>query len=224
MYNFEYLPVEVQAQIKALQTAGASERMLESLIDSILRASEAKTTSLQLELEKIHNSINRQVNAIGDKLTADNTAHHGASNQMLIDIRSIVQNQGAAVDALRAEFQQTGERLSGIEFRTVALEATAIAHDRSRDQSIDERRLLRQDMDASKAHRAQLQETLDTELPDIQRQLTELAGALRRVEEMLEFARDTARDAHEVAMSARADIAEEARAIRANVNQHEADS
>jgi hypothetical protein len=101
---------------------------------------------------------------------------------LIQDIHTGQADQGAAVTALRAEFrdgmQLVGERLTDVEGRATVLETTVAAHDRSRDQSIEERRLLRRDMDESKAHRAKLQATLDQidkRLAEIER-LLELAG------------------------------------------------
>jgi hypothetical protein len=87
------------------------------------------------------------------------------------DVQAAQREQGAAVVALRAEFltygEQLSERLHDIEANAAALEARVTAHDQSRDQSIEDRKLLRQDMNESKAHRARIQERLDTDLPAI---------------------------------------------------------
>jgi hypothetical protein len=87
------------------------------------------------------------------------------------DVQKEQREQGAAVVALRAEFLAFGEtvsdRLLDIETNAAALEARVTDHDQSRDRSIEERKLLRQDMDESKAHRARIQNRLDTDLPAI---------------------------------------------------------
>jgi hypothetical protein len=111
--------------------------------------------------------------------------------------------QGAAVVALRAEFLTFGETVSSrmldIEAHAVALEARVTAHDQSRDQSIEDRRLLRQDMNESQAHRARIQSRLDTELPAISaairaqderhgKQLDAFGQRLASIERLLEVA------------------------------------
>ncbi len=69
--------------------------------------------------------------------------------------------QGAVVFELRAGFQSVGERITDNTLRIADLEKKTAEHDRTRDQSIEDRRLLRQDMDESKAHRTRIQRTLD---------------------------------------------------------------
>jgi hypothetical protein len=111
--------------------------------------------------------------------------------------------QGAAVGALRAEFhdgmQAVGERLSEVEGRTMALGEKVAEHDRSRDRSLEDRRLLREDMNESKEHRAKIQTTLDTELPAIRAaiqdlntrhggQIASLATQLQEIQRLLEIA------------------------------------
>lgn len=122
------------------------------------------------------------------------------------DVQATQTEQGAVVFALRAEFQQVGERLNDVEGRTAQLEATVAEHSQSRDRSIEDRGLLRQDMDESKAHRARLQtgqeamnQRLDTALPAIEAairdlnirhggQITHLAGQLQEIQRLLEIA------------------------------------
>ena len=183
MYNFEFLPVEVQARIKALHDLpGVPEPMLESLIDSILHASEVKTTSLQMDIDRIENSITQRLDRIGSKMESDVQTRLGASNQMIVDIHTLVQSQEAVVQGLRAEFhdsmQTLGERVTDNTARIEDLEQKVIDHDESRDRSIEERQLLRQDMDESKAHRARMQQTLDTELPAIREAIEEIQRLL----------------------------------------------
>ena len=106
------------------------------------------------------------------------------------DVQSTVREQGAVVVELRAEFhdgvQALGERVSnnegrieGLETRAGQLEQKVAAHDDSRDQSIQERKMLREDMDESKAHRARIQTQLDG-----------LTNAVQRIEQLLEVAND----------------------------------
>lgn len=119
------------------------------------------------------------------------------------DTHLLVQGQGAAVDGLRAEFhnsmQQVGERVSDNTLRIADLEQKVAEHDQSRDQSIEDRRLLRQDMTESQAHRTRIQHTLDVELPRISAairdlnerhggQITAMAAQLREIQQLLEIA------------------------------------
>jgi tetrahydromethanopterin S-methyltransferase subunit G len=123
----QFLPIDIQESIKELRAGGVNERTLAGLTDRILRASEAKTTSLQMDIDRIETSINRRLDRIGDKVEADLQTRLGSSNQMIVDIYTAVQSQGAAVTGLRAEFQTFGEtvsgRLSGVEGRMDASEA-----------------------------------------------------------------------------------------------------
>jgi hypothetical protein len=105
-------------------------------------------------------------------------------------VHSAQVEQGAAAGELWAAFQSFGESVSGrltsVEDRAGALETTVAEHSQSRDQSLQDRRLLRQDMDASKQHRAQIQARLDSELPDIKQRLADLGDAVQRIESLLE--------------------------------------
>lgn len=174
----------------------------------------ADTDAARLEYTNAADALDRAVahtRAHGDEPTRDALAYAlgraelGLKDQLqeLIEVSKdthlLVQTvhgaqseQGAVVVALRAEFhggmQQVGERLTDLEGRTGTLERTVAAHDESRDRSIEERRLLRADMDASKTHRAQIQRTLDAELPAIKRELSDLAEAVHRIETLLEVA------------------------------------
>lgn len=147
-----------------------------------------------------------QTRAHGDEPTRDALAYALGRAELnlkdqlseLIEVsketQMLIQGQGAAITGLRAEFhdgmQAFGERLNDVETRTDALERTVAGHSQSRDQSIQDRRLLRQDMDASKQHRAQIQARLDSELPDIKRRLADLGDAVQRIEQLLEPAGD----------------------------------
>lgn len=192
--DLQYLPIELQATLIDMHASGASDDRLNRLILLILADREAKTTSLQLELVKIHDSINRQIGRLGDKLSDDLRTQSGAGNQMIVDIHAMVQQQGAAVVTLRAEFLSFGERVSDNTMRIEGLERKVSEHDQSRDQSIAERQLLREDMDESKAHRARMQTRMDTDLPAIFQELSALSAAVQRMEQLLAIAQNHERD------------------------------
>jgi hypothetical protein len=196
-YAFPFLPLEVQTSIKELIALGnLPESVIDLHIERLSHALEQKTINAQRQVVDIEQSMERRVERIGqamaEKVSADLQTQNGVTNGMISDTYTLVQQQGAAVTGLRAEFQAFGEavseRLTGVENRTDALELKVAQHDQSRDQSIQERLLLRQDMDESKKHRAHLQERLDRELPAIHRSLTELAEAVQRIEQLLEIA------------------------------------
>lgn len=94
--------------------------------------------------------------------------------------------QGAAASQLWAAFQSFAESLTQwreqIEHWRGQVDATLASFRESRDRSIEERHLLRDDMDESKAHRARLQSGQEA----MQRQLIDLAEAVQRIEQLLE--------------------------------------
>lgn len=193
-YAFPFLPLEVQASIKEMAALGIPESAIDLLIARTAKAIEDKTTTLQMDVVRIEGSIERRVDLIGEKLASDLRTVLGETNGMLVDIRTAQQTQEAAVTGLRAEFhdgmQAIGERVTDNTARIGDLEQKVAEHDQSRDQSIEDRRLLRQDMDESKAHRARIQETLDTALPAISDGMREMnerhGGQLQKLTE--EFA------------------------------------
>lgn len=175
--DLQFLPTEVQASLHDLLESGVDQDKVALLVDRLLHASEAKTTDLQMSIVRIEEALNTRVDRIGDRLAGDMQTRLGASNQMLIDIHQLVQGQEATVTGLWAEFQAVGERVSDNVMRIEQLERKVKEHDHSRDTSIQERQMLRQDMDESKAHRTRIQAVLD-----------DLTEAVQRIEQLLEVA------------------------------------
>lgn len=171
LYNEQFLPAELQTQIGALRAAGVPDALLASHIETILAQMEAKTTKVQLDVWRIEESLGERVEKAITKQDADLRTQLGETNGILSELLGGQREQGAAMESLRTEFHHglaaIGERVSDIEGRTMQLEQTVAAHAQSRDQSIEDRRMLRKDMDESKQHRARIQHTLDTELPAI---------------------------------------------------------
>lgn len=201
LYNEQFLPAELQSQIGALRAAGVPDDLLSAHITTILEQMEAKTTRVQLDVWRIEESLGERVEKALQKNEADLRSQLGETNGMLSDLLSGQRTQEAATLQLRAEFQQIGEHITDNRQRIEALEVTVAGHDAAKDRSIEDRRLLRQDMDASIAHRAHLQRTLDTELPAIKlaiaaqdkrhaAQIAELTEAVARIEALLELAGD----------------------------------
>lgn len=127
IHNLTLLPIELQASIADLQQSGIPEAALVVMVERMLNALEAKTTKVQLDVWQIETNLGARIDKIGGKLEADLRTQHGATNGMLVDLRTLVQDQGAAVMALRAEFQSAGEvlseRIGGLEERMAASEA-----------------------------------------------------------------------------------------------------
>jgi hypothetical protein len=126
-YAFSFLPLEVQTSIKELAALGTPESAIDLLIERTSKALEAKTTSLQLDIVRIEESLNTRVERIGEKLQADLRTQHGETNAMLLDVRNAQIAQEAAAHQLRADFQAFGEtvsdRLTGVEDRMHASES-----------------------------------------------------------------------------------------------------
>jgi hypothetical protein len=112
-HNLQFLPLEIQTSIAELRALGTPDHALGLLVDRILKASEAKTTSLQMDIVRIEDAITLRLDRLGEKIVADMHTQHGATNSMLLDVRALAQNQEAATIQLRAEFQAFGESVSG---------------------------------------------------------------------------------------------------------------
>lgn len=93
-------------------------------------------------------------------------------------VQTTQSSQEAAAGALWAAFQSFSESLTQwreeIEAWRGMVDGTLESFSQSRAQSIEERKLLREDMDESKTHRARMQHTLDTALPAITQAITAL--------------------------------------------------
>ena len=87
-YNVQFLTTEIQASIAELRALGTPDTALDLLIDRILRAGEAKVTSLQMDLERIETSFERRYGLLEGKLIADNQARTGDMYQMISAVRN----------------------------------------------------------------------------------------------------------------------------------------
>jgi hypothetical protein len=111
--------------------------------------------------------------------------------------------QGAAAGELWAAFQSFRDSLTGwretMEHWRATVDATLASFSRSRDESREDRQLLRRDMTESQSHRARIQHTLDTELPAISAaiqdmttrndgQIASLTEQLQEIQRLLEIA------------------------------------
>ncbi len=100
-----FLPLEIQTSIAELRHFGVPESALDLLEQRIFKASEAKTTSLQMDIVRIEDSLATRVERIGEKLRADLQAQHGATNEMLIEVRAAQQIAHPQIAELRSVVQ-----------------------------------------------------------------------------------------------------------------------
>lgn len=88
---FQFLPAEIQSSIAALRDLddpAARATALDQLTERILKASEAKTTSLQMDLDRIETAFERRYDLIETKLIADNQSRTSDIYQMVSDVRN----------------------------------------------------------------------------------------------------------------------------------------
>ena len=105
-YAFPFLPLEVQTSIKEMLALGMPEFAVDLLIDRTAKALEAKTTSLQVSIERIETSLETRVDKIGEKLVADLRTQHGETNGMLVDVRSAQQEAGRGIADIKKAWEQ----------------------------------------------------------------------------------------------------------------------
>lgn len=138
LYNEQFLPAELQAQIGALRAAGVADRLIAPMITTILAQMEAKTTKVQLDVWRIEESLGERMERASNKIESDLRTQLGETNGMLSELLSGQQKQEAATGALRAEFQVFGEtvseRLTGVEQRMDASESDRAALHTQGDQ------------------------------------------------------------------------------------------
>jgi len=109
MHNLQFLPVEVQTSIAELRTFAVPDETIARLVDRILKASEAKVTSLQMDITRIEESLERRVDLIGQKLQADLRTQHGETNGMLIEVRGAQLLAHPQITELRDAFVHSSE-------------------------------------------------------------------------------------------------------------------
>lgn len=115
-YAFSFLPLEVQASLKELLALGVPESAVDLLTDRVFKGIEAKTVSLQQDIERIEMAIDRRIDDIAERLAnrLDDRlrTQNGDTNGMIVDIHTMVQTQEAATKALQAEFHTFGESVN----------------------------------------------------------------------------------------------------------------
>lgn len=103
-HNIQFLPTEIQASIAELRALGTPDSAIDLLVIRILKASEAKVTSLQMDLERIETSFEHRYGLLEGKLIADNQTRTGDIYQMVSDVRN----------AQLAAHPQISEALTGV--------------------------------------------------------------------------------------------------------------
>ena len=114
MHNLQFLPTEVQASILELRDSGVPAATLDLLVTRILRASEAKVTSLQLDLERIELSFERRYGLLETKLIADNQNRTSDIYQMVSDVRNaqlVAHPQISQLQTTLNSYREWGDRL-----------------------------------------------------------------------------------------------------------------
>jgi len=104
-HNAQFLPLEIQTSVAELRRLGTPEHALTLLIDRILKASEAKTTSLQMDIARIEEAITLRLDRIGDKLIADNQTRTGDIYQMVSEVRGAQMTAHPQIAELRKVVQ-----------------------------------------------------------------------------------------------------------------------
>lgn len=136
-YAFPFLPLEVQTSIKELIALGSiPESALDLLVARTAKALEDKTTSLQMDVERIELAINARVERIGQKLQADLQTQFGATNAMLIDVRAAQMTTHPQITQALAGVTALQKTNEDIEIWVSRLEQSFIA---GRDFAADER-------------------------------------------------------------------------------------
>jgi len=144
MHNAQFLPVEVQASIADLRALGTPDAALDLLIERILKASEAKVTSLQLDLERIETSFERRYALVEQKLIADNQTRTSDIYQMVSDVRTAQLEAHPQITQALAGVNAIQKTNDDIEIWVGRLEQAFVA---GRDHAADERSRLWQAVD-----------------------------------------------------------------------------
>lgn len=92
LHNFNLLPVELQADIIELRSAGVNDDFIDRHVGRMLGALETKSNKLQVDVWQIEESLSRKIDLGYGKLQADLQTQHGATNAMLVDLRSAQQH------------------------------------------------------------------------------------------------------------------------------------
>ncbi len=163
MQNVEFLPTELQASIAELRDCNdpvARAAALDRLVDRILHASEAKTTSLQMDIARIETAFERRYELFEDKLIADNQTRSGDMYQMISDVRNAQMAAHPQItDALNGvnAIQKTNQ---DIEIWVARLEAAFIA---GRDYAASERARLEARIETIDGRLGVVEQTLEIE-------------------------------------------------------------
>lgn len=199
---FDLLPVELQQSVRELREAGVPESTIAALIDRTLTALATKANRVQVEVWEMESRLGDQLSKIGNKLQSDIQTQLGATNEMLIEVRSAQLTAHPQIEEARQGIAELKKNWSELERWRSRVEAALASFSESRDESKEERAQIRDEvkhlndrhgqqlgallarMGASEADRKELHQQLD----EINQAFAQIALRLRAIEGLLEVA------------------------------------
>lgn len=167
--SFDLLPVEIQASVVELRAAQVDQAIIDALVTRTVHALGVTANRVQVEVLDMEARLGDQLRAIGVKLHADTQTQHGATNEMLADLRSLIEEAGQVIAGLKKESAEMDEWRGRVEAHIGGIME-------ARDQSLQERADLR----AADAR-------LDTRLVEIEQVAARIDERLAVVEQVLEI-------------------------------------
>lgn len=138
---------------------GTTFERLSAADDPVERAQMGKLFAVQLEGFLSNLSSNMSVALL--EIDERQRQRQGETNEMIGEAVGLIRGTEAAVSGLRADFREVAETVSELESRLMAAEAKLADHDRSRDQSIQERRDLKQQNEDAQQERQRIEQKVD---------------------------------------------------------------
>lgn len=133
---FDLLPVELQASVIDLRSVQVPESTIDAFVERMLTALASKSNRVQVEVWEMEERLGKQLSQIGDKLQMDIQTQLGATNGMLIDLRSVQLQTQPAIEEARQGVAELKKNWDELDTWRSRVEATLASFAESRQVSI----------------------------------------------------------------------------------------
>jgi predicted nucleic acid-binding Zn-ribbon protein len=173
-HQFDLLPIELQASVVELRAAHVDEATIDTLITRTMTALAVKSNKVQVEVWQMEERLGVQLQQIGNKLQADLRTQHGATNGMLADLHTGVQEAGRGIADLKKQWSELEQWRSRIEAAIVSLTEF-------RDESTKDRQQIRDAVSAQDTRHGR-------QVAELIKELRAFSLRLSAIEQLLEIA------------------------------------
>jgi hypothetical protein len=118
-HNTQFLPLDIRTSIAELRALHVPEAAIDLLSFRILKALEAKTTSLQMDIARIEESINTRLGRNEASLIADLRDRHHETTTMIRSLQTEFDRRGPLIDQILAQIAAINDEIATIEHEVI---------------------------------------------------------------------------------------------------------